>query len=426
VAQVETITLGGTWSTNDTATVTINGKDLTLTVGTTATLAELCVQLARMLGDVATEMGAGYIASERGPNVPEFREFTAIAGATTVLLTGVKKGRPFSISLAKNSAAGTLATATTVSATGPHHFDNADNWSGGLIPADGDDLVFDHGAIDCRYALEQSAITPASLRITMGYSGKIGLPATNEEDAAFPYPEYRPRYLALGNAGDGLNSLVTIGELDGPGSGRIMLDTGSGRATFNVLNTGQPETAEEPAVLWKGTHAENVVSISKGSLAIARQAGEQAVVNTLSVGYRTNLPGDARVHCGAGAALTTVNQSGGILTTNSTIAAANLTGGELLHLAGAITQLTMARAAVRYRSAGTLAAVSVGPGGILDFRQDMRSRTVASCDLFAGAELHDPHGTAVFSSGIDLNQCAPAGVTLDLPANRRLTPGNVG
>jgi len=424
VAQVETISVGGTWATSDTATISINGRDLRLTVGATTTLAEVCVQLARMLGDASTAMGTGYSASERGPNVAEFREFSVAAGATTVVLTGATKGKPFQIAVAKNSAAGTIGTSTSVEATGPNHWDNPANWSGGAVPADGDDVVFDSGAIDCKYALQQSSTSPASLRITMGYTGQIGLPAINQESASSSYPEYRPRYLALGNAGDGTNLAVTIGEHEGPGSSRIMLDCGTGQATLMVHNTGQPPGEAEQAVQWKGTHASNAITISKGSLAVAWLAGETALVQTLNVGYRTNVLGDARVCCGAGAAISTVNQSGGVLTTCAGITQANVTGGELHHLAGPLGTLNLARGAVRYRSSGTLGSARVSAHGALDFRQDMRPRAVTNCDLFEGAALHDPSGTATFANGIDLNHCTPADVTLDLPAHLRLNLGN--
>lgn len=425
VAQVETLTVGGTWATNDTLTVTINTRDLTLTVGTTTTVAEVCTQLERMLEDASTAMGTGYTASERGPNVAEFREFTVASTATTVVLTGSTKGKPFTVTVSKSSAAGTFTTATSTAATGPNHFDNPDNWSGNAIPVDSDDIVFDSGSIDCKYGLAQSAVSPASIRVTMGYTGQIGLPLTNEDDASYPYPEYRARYLALGTSGDAVNTVITIGELDGAGSSRIMLDSGSGQATVNILNTGQPAVSGEYAVQWKGTHASNTLTVSKGSVGVAWLAGETATVATLSVGYRTNVAGDSQVFCGSGVTLSTVHQSGGLLTTNSNILTANVTDGELLHMAGAITTLNLDKGAVRYRSSSTLTAANVGSGGNLDFRQDSRSRTVTNCDLFEGAELHDPHGTVTFTNGIDLNRCAPAEVTLDIVPHKRLTLGSV-
>ena len=422
VAQVETLTVALTWAAADTATVTINGRDITMTVGTTATTTQIATELAAVLNSATSTLGAAYSATERGPNVAEFREFTAAASASTVVLTGVTKGKPFVVTASEVTAGtGTLTTATTTAATGPNHFNNADNWSGGAIPVDSDTVVFDSGSISCLYGLDQSAVSPEAIDITMGYTGKIGNARTNTDDSSYPYPEYRSLYLSLGVSTDAVTTDITIGQGAGAGSQRINLASGSGQAVLLVLNSGQPESDEYPAIQWTGTHASNVATISKGSVGIAFTAGETATVATLNVGYQTNVAGDSVVYCGSGATLTTINQSGGTLTTNSAATTVNVVDGEWIHYAGAVTTLNLDKGDVRYRSTGTLTTANVGSGGNLDFRQDMRARTVTTCDIFEGAEIHDPFGSVTFTNGIDLNRTTIEQVTLDLQHHKKLS-----
>lgn len=428
LAQIETITIANTWAANDTLTVTCNGRDIVLTIGTTATTTQIATELAAALGSTSTSLGTGYSVTERGPNIAEFREFVSgetapTASGSTVILTGRTKGKPFTISVSEVTAgSGTVSTTTTRAATGPNHFDNVDNWSGGSVPVDSDDIVFDSGNVDCLYQLSNSAITPTSITITQGYTGKIGLARQNVDDSAFPYNEYRSRYLALGTSADGINTAVTIGGGDGTGSGRILLDSGSGQATVVILNSGTPELTGIPAIQWKGTHASNTLAISKGSLGVAYWAGETATVATLSVGYRTNQAGDVTAVMGSGTTLTTINQTGGALETNSALTTMNQRGGTWTHMSGAVTTANIDGGSCRYRATSTLTTAVVGVGE-LDFRQDPRSRTVTNCDLNKGATLRDPGNTVTFTNGIDLNRCTPSDVTLDLRSHVRLTLG---
>ena len=118
------------------------------------------------------------------------------------------------------------------------------------------------------------------------------------------YYEYRETYLKVGA------TTITIGAGEGEGSQRIKLNTGSVQTTLIVVDSGQSANAL-PAILWKGTHASNVVRVSKGSFGAALHAGETATIATLAVGYRDDQEADAQVYCGAGVTLTDVDVSGG-------------------------------------------------------------------------------------------------------------------
>ena len=142
VAQISTITITGTWATSDTVTLTMNGKDITLTLGTDVTTSNVATALQEMLsGTTQTGTGDHTFSVTDAQAIPEFREFTATVATNVVTLTGDTAGKPFTITSSESAASTTAdaATATSTAATGPNHFDNADNWSTGSVPVDADD-----------------------------------------------------------------------------------------------------------------------------------------------------------------------------------------------------------------------------------------------------------------------------------------------
>ena len=429
VAQKETITIGGTWVANDTLTVTCNGRALTLTIGSTVTTTQIATELAAALGSTSTALGTGYSVTDRGPNIAEFRDFVAgetvpAASGSTVVLVGRTKGQPWTITVSKSSTSGTVSTATTISASGPNFFNVAANWSGSTVPVDSDDIVFDSGSVDVLYGLAQSSVSPASITITMGYSGKIGLADTNTGDSLYPYVEYRDKYLALGTSADGVTQALTIGGGDGQGSSRIKIDSGSGQCQLVVSNSGVSETQGVPAILWKGTHVSNTATISKGSIGIAFFAGETSAIMTTKVGFIQNQAADSNVVIGSGVTLTTIEQTGGTLTTSSAVTTMTLIGGTWRHLSGVAVTVTINGGYCSYESTGTMTTLTLA-GGELDFRSNQRARTITNCDLFAGVTFRDPAGTVTFTNGIDLNRTNLQGVILEIPTNKRITLGSV-
>jgi hypothetical protein len=418
VAQVTEWVFGGTWEADDEITITIGNKTVSLAAGATA------------VDDITDDVLAALVAATE----PEFTEITwTKSGTDTIVGTAVAAGKPFLATFATAESDGGAAddqeidggassTGTnTTNCTGPNHVDNAQNWDGGL-PADGDDVVFANSEIDALYALDQSAITPASVRFDQSYTGRVGLPVYNETNG---YYEYRERYLRYGNAGDSTNMMVTVGSGQGEGSSRILFDNGDGQATVHVINSGSPETGAIAAFFWKGTHASNVFSITKGRAAVTYYPAETSVIATLNVGYQQNIAGDAELYLGDGLTLGVVNQSGGVLTTQDNITTANVTDGELIHLAGTMGTLNLDGGAVRYRSAGTLTTANIGSGGNLDFRQDMRARTVTNINLYEGFEYHDPVGTVTPTNGFDFHRCTPSDGTFDVVSHRTLTPSAI-
>lgn len=411
-AHVMTITVANTWATSDTGDVICNGRILRLTVGAIATTAGVAAALAAMInGDAAIGTET---RSETGDNVPEFQEVTAEVVGSTVVITGVTKGVPFTFTVAENTAgSGTLAIAETTAATGPNFYDNADNWSGATLPVDGDTVIIE-GEVDVLYGATQSAVTPAILKFT-NFTGRFGLPDVNESGG---YREYRTKFLAYGASGDATNMAVTV-DCDSP---LIRLNGGTGQMTINVLETGSPETAEH-AFEFKGSHASNAINVTGGDVGIGIEPDDATTVcATLKVS------GDAIVECGPGVSLTTIAQANGELEISTNTTTVTLTGGELgINGSATVTTLTVdppqdLSATCFYRSSGTCTNLYCGGGGEVDFREDDRARTVTNAFLYEDFEIHDPNKTVTWTNGLDLIRCGPLDGTFDVGSNFTLTP----
>lgn len=402
VAEVKTLTLSGTWESDDLILLTINGKRLVVPAASTVT------------GDIASTVADAWNECA----IAEFAEVTAEAVGSAVLLTHDTPGVPFGLAVVTTEANDDPADdqaadlATTTAATGPYHWDEPANWSTGAAPANGDEVYLADSSVDVRYGLEQSAVTLDKLDIARSYTGRVGLPQRQRAG----YVEYRETYLQIGAAA------MVIGAGDGAGSGSLRIDTGTAQTAIDVHGTGPSSEAGIEAFLWRGNHADNQLHVTAGSVGVAVLPGETATLATLRVGYQRSVAGDAAVRCGAGATLDAVEQSGGLLVLQSDVATATVTDGELVYLDGALGALELDGGSVRYRSAGELTLAAVGRGGVLDFRQDMRPRTVAGCALHDGFELHDPFRTVTFSAGIDLVRCSPADGLLNIGSHLTLTP----
>src|SRR3990172_3486273 len=202
VAQVATITVAGTWATNDIANLIINGKIVTFTVGGTQTAAAVVT---------------GLVAAWNASLVAEHAEVTAADGAgDTITLTADTAGVPFTVTTSETTVGdGALSGAATVVSSGPKDASTLANWSGGALPGNGDTVVFENSSADCLYGLEAlTAVTGAIIKRSMTHTGKVGLPSWN----ANGYVEYRPRFFKIGFAS------ADLGSGEGPGSGRFMLD----------------------------------------------------------------------------------------------------------------------------------------------------------------------------------------------------------
>lgn len=425
IFDVWTDTIALTWAPGDVRTYTINGKDLTLTAGTDITPTQVALALVEMVNGSAQTGTGDHTFSSTGNTVGEFSGITASSVAGVVTLTADVAGIEHTITDSETTAGtGTAVLVHTITATGKNHFDNADNWSAG-IPADQDDIVADSGSTDIKYNMA-AAIQPATVKITAGYTGNIGLPKVNVDDSSNPYDEYRGDYLTFDLDA---TQTDTIYDIVG-GNGRIKIDVGAGDTiTFNV-SLSRTITAETdvPAVLLKGTAVDNTLNVLRGSVGVAFFNGETSDLATINVSFLNNRDGDAQVILGDGVDLTNaaIKQTGGTLQIDSTTSSGtiNLSGGELVILSGAHASIDIDSGSVFYLSTGTITTTSIGSDGTLDFSRDLNDRTVTTCLLHAGGSIIDPKKTVVgrWTNGIDFVHCGNNDVTLDTGRNVTLTP----
>lgn len=398
VAQVNTITPAGV-SVGNTFTVTINSKSISYTAAA-ATAADVCNGLQALLA---------------ASTIPEFTEITWTTDGTKITGTSAAAGVPFTQTSSATGGTASLTTATATANSGPNNWDVAANWSTGAVPVTGDTVYIEDSAVSIQYGLGQAAVTLAALNVAASFTGDIGLPETNTRGSG-PYLEYRAQYLAIGA------TAVNIGYGPGQGSSRIKLDAGAVLTTLNVSNTAQGAEQNLEAIQWKSNLAiANVVNINKGSIALAGYGGDVASVATLTVGFLTSQNTDAQVRGGPGLALTTLQQNGGQVELAAGLTTVSKTAGSLVIDAGSVTTITDDSGSTTYKGIGTIGTANVGNGATLDFSQDMRGRTVTTCNLYAGAAVLDPFATVTFTNAVHLLRCGLRDVTLEVGKNRNLT-----
>jgi hypothetical protein len=407
VAQVDSVTIANTWAAADTLSVTINSRSITLTVGATTTTASIAQALLEAIN--GSTITGDATRNETGPEIPEFEDLTAtLFSASVVHVTG-EEGVPFTMTATEVTAGtGTATRALVTAATGPWHFDNANNWDTGSVPVDGDTIYIDNTDGAILYGLDQSAVEPAAMYIAQSFTGTIGLPETNEND----YHEYRSQYLTIGPL------ILQIGAGAGSGSGRIKINSGSDPVALTVFNSGSA-VDDVPAILWKGTDATNALVQTGGDLGVAVYGAEAATLATI------NKSGGSLL-CGAGVTLSgALTHAGGGLAVNSAIATSltQTAGDTLIEGTGAVAQLTLQGGTCVYNTTGTLGGATVVAGdAILDFGQNPVAKTVTNpIDGFgAAARISDPL-KVVASLIVDGNRGFDAGTQVAWGTNYRLT-----
>jgi hypothetical protein len=409
-AQADTLTVANTWAQNDTATLTINEKDLVLTVGASFATTDVATALKEMVnGDSFTV--ATHAASETGDNVAEWEEVSATVSSSVVTVTGDTKGKPFTMTAAEVTAGtGTVTQATSIAATGVNWWDNVDNWGGSAIPADTDVVYLDSTDTDIFYGLGQSAIEPAAVYIAMSFEGDIGLPEYSEEGE---YHEYRTTYLEIGPA------ILQIGAGGGNGSGRIKINSTSDVCAVTVVNTGSSADAN-PAFIWKGTNVANTMVVRGGSVGVAVFGAETATIATLTVD-------DGDVTLGAGTTLSgVITVNGGVVRVNSKIDGSLVLNGGTVVIEGTadVDQLTIRGGTCVLNTTGTLGgATTISGDGVLDLSGNPTALTAVSAaiDMYGpNSRILDPH-KRLGNVAVDGNEGADPGTQVTWGVNYRLS-----
>ena len=399
-ARQMTITLTvGSFANTETFITTINGKSITYTADGTGSTTTVAAAIQALL------------ASSDAP--PEFQEITFTQVAAVI--TGVAKtaGKPFTLT---KSGTGTYTLATTVANIGPAVWSEATNWSGGAIPANGDDVHIDPNCGGIKYDLDNAtmmALALASLNIPAAMEDQIGLPEINKDSASLPYGEYRSTYLRFTVP----PTTTNIGEGEGDGSGMVKLDLGqtanAATTTVNVYQTGTSDVDDLEACLLKFTFTGtglNVLNVSRGSVGVAVLPGEVTTFNTTGsfrVGYQTSQESDAQVRCGSGvtfptnAVSGTCLKTGGKLTVSSNLTTLNHKGGDTTVLGtAAVTTLNHDKGTIRWDSAGTITALNGGSDAVIDFNGNPRPKTITTLTVNEGFKLIDDQGVVTVTNAI--------------------------
>jgi hypothetical protein len=379
-----TVSLSGT-VTSQTYSMTINGKSVTYLATGSDTLSSILLALQNAWNNTTT--------LPLPP--PEFQELTAAAlpsggPYSSMSLTQDVAGRPTTISVSTSGAA-TFSIANTTAATGPSFFDNPQNWSGGVAPANGDTLVFDVGSVPCAYNINTS-LTGVTVNVNEGYTGAIGLPLVNGTSQNI-YVEYRTQYLTLAGGTVLVNS---------SGITRCKLAFGSNTASVRVLNNAQRPDKNVPVVLMTGGNSTSTFTAGKGDIGIAFYANETAQLSSISTAYISNPKADVKLVCGLGSTVGFLTQNGGTVTLRNGATTANLdVAGGLLNVtdAAAITTLNAYAGTVNLQSIGTIGTLNLYGQAIVDCSGDARAKTVTTFNVNdSRASVKDPSKT--INSGV--------------------------
>ena len=147
VKQVDTLAVTGTWTTNDTLTLTVNNVAFTLTALASVTTAQVATALKQAFNGESLTDAASFSYSPSYANViGVFAELVASVSSSTVTFTGRNGGVSVSMTASEGAASGGITFTNVTAATGKNWFSNQDNWSGNTVPVDGDDIVFDSGS----------------------------------------------------------------------------------------------------------------------------------------------------------------------------------------------------------------------------------------------------------------------------------------
>jgi hypothetical protein len=433
IQQVTTYTITGTWAANDTCSLKINNKVLTLTLGTDIATTDVAAELAAMINARSATAGrtganADEIRNFGGQEIAEWTEVVASASGSVLTLKSTA-GVPVTITCTQTTAGngaiesatdGTFKAGTTVTAaTGKHFFNNADNWEGGVLPSAGDTLLFDQGSVDVLYGLD-NATESYNLTRTNGYSGNIGLLPTN----SLGYVEYRQRFLDLPNTATTGTQSINIGDLDSqvPPAGRTFLDlkTNDGVGQGVTIKDAPARTGSlDFPVQIRGGVDVSFVAYS-GGCAVGCDTAHSATTTITSAAVH----GDASVKLGSKSQLKasgTFELTGGRLINEGT--PADSTGvincyGGALDIRGTFATLNGYGGLMHLRGA-TITQVNLHSGARL--HETETDSTVNNLDAYEGAEIVYPKGNINFSVSFQAVGCPIEKLRLQTPWGIGLT-----
>jgi len=363
-SQITTLTIGGTWADGETVTIRIGGKTVTyVCVGT----------------PLATVVAAGLQALANASSDPEFTECDWEVVSDVITATS-PVGVPVTISASDAAALGTITPSTTQTATGPHHWDNVDNWSTGAVPTTADEVFIESSAVAVKYGLP----TSLTLGKFVHKYGSLGLPDRNTGG----YSEYRVRRAVF----TCLDVQIGVGQNNGPTLCRI--DLASAAAVCVIFGSGPGSNAIDMLL----NNALAVVSVIYGAVVIAGAGNEVASVGEVRVAR------NATATLGEGVTMVEVVSSGN-LAAFCNINTLTVDDGQAMQYDGTISTLLVRGGRFVHKSPGTITTATVGPGTI-DCSQDIRERTITDMTIHRGGLFSDPYNAITVTNGVVMGATA--------------------
>lgn len=414
VSQITNWLFEATWEATDIINITINGKTVSMVAGST-TITTIVTALATFLA-AQTDL--------------DFYAVVWTAESDVLVGTARVAGVPFVCTVATTETGGGAADAQTINgatsstgtatqvATGPNWLSDIDNLSTGAILANGDDAIFDMSAVNCSYALDQTAVTLATLNAPAAYTGRVGLkrygPTSGVATLTSRY-EYLERYLKI------KSPIVNIGYGEGAGTAQFYLDLLTTATAIVINKTAVPSDGTESAVKLLAVHANNTLIVNRGRVGVADEPGQVSTFSSIKLGQASTVS-DARLVLGESVTVTTIEVNGGTLISRSGCTTLNVRGGiAYLEDDAVFTTINQDAGRIYYKSNGTITNLYLGPDAIFDCSQDLKGRTITNLFMSAGATFSDPYGTCTITNGIDLVRCSLSDVTINRPDNRTWT-----
>ncbi|MCK5613115.1 hypothetical protein KAR91_65180 [Candidatus Pacearchaeota archaeon] len=400
VAQLTTVTVGGTLA-GETFTISVGGVDIASHTDTDTLIASTVAALVSAWNTSAHAYATGIAAADASPDITLTGDTGGAAGG------GTEDGSPFILTLNTPGGAATFAQAETTSATGPHHFNNASNFSDGSLPGASDTVIIADTDINICWGLESVTATGLVLKIDQSYTGMIGLRTSNfaannsgdvYDSTAF---EYRPTYLQLDISDLEIGRNNGVGIPDGSQRIKIDNDRASGSST-TILNTS--ETSEEtdlPTVRLKAAHASAhfyIQNTGAGGAGICVDTpGETSTIGNVYVDGITS-----RFNTGDGTTLTNWTQHEGInqMGAAATVTAVNRYGGTLTIRDGVTVTALVDDGAGQTINNGVATTTTIVSGGYVDGTQSGEARTWATVQLSTGTLNVDTSVVSITTLGL--------------------------
>jgi hypothetical protein len=250
--------------------------------------------------------------------------------------------------LTRNNAP-TFTAFTDVAGTGPNFFDNDDNWSLGRKPADGDEVVFADGSVDCCYGLLTTALLD-SISVYTTFGGKIGLAEIRDDQSM----ETLPVWLQIDRAsGTPLPIRIGLGQSgEGPSVIRIQTLQRAYDATVLATRTG----AGNAVCSFKSTASGSRLVVVAGEVSAGVRPEDTGTLDTLMLSPETgNLSGSISFSSSAGMQIVSASVAGG--TANFGQPPTNLiiySGEATVNGNGVCNKLDITNGTVRWLAGGTI------------------------------------------------------------------------